>query len=173
MWIFFGQPHSYWETCYPTCSHFLDVSQKMSTLNSFELSSLRLRRGKKTVLSLVYEEVTRCQFHQHFYVRIFRTNAVLAAFLCTYICKKAAKMTFVRTTRAFNVDEIDGRRNRCKYMSKADRQIDKLMPPKHTELRQVTDHKKWNYTSVDLRKKLSTIDVCKKQFKNRCISTNL
>jgi len=47
-----------------------------------------------------------------FYVRLFRTNVILAAFfyVCTYVCtyiKKAAKTTFVRNIRTFNVDEID------------------------------------------------------------------
>jgi len=49
---------------------------------------------------------TRSQFHQHFYVRIFRPNGISAAF-SSYILALAKK--FVRKMRMFNVDEIDGR----------------------------------------------------------------
>ncbi len=58
--------------------------------------SKRVRRGRDGI-------ATRCQFHQRFYVRIFRTSGVSAAF-SSYVlaCKK-----FVRKMRAFNVDEID------------------------------------------------------------------
>ncbi len=45
-----------------------------------------------------------------FYVQIFHTNVVSAAFSsCMYVVK-AAETTFVQKTRAYNVDEIDGRR---------------------------------------------------------------
>jgi len=44
----------------------------------------------------------RCQFHQHFTRKFF----VRTSFLCLEF---GFKWTFVRKTRAFNVDEIDGR----------------------------------------------------------------
>ncbi len=36
---------------------------------------------------------SRCQFHQHFCVRIFRMNVILAAFSSYMYVEKAAKMT--------------------------------------------------------------------------------
>jgi len=41
-------------------------------------------------------------------VQIFRSNVVLAVFSSYMYIEKAAKMTFVRKMRAYNVDEIDG-----------------------------------------------------------------
>jgi hypothetical protein len=40
--------------------------------------------------------VTRCQFHQHFNIRIFRTNIVSAAFTTYMQLEKAAEMTFIQ-----------------------------------------------------------------------------
>jgi len=48
----------------------------------------------------------RCQFHQRFYVQIFRTNVVLAAF-SSYVLASASK--FRTKNASVNVDEIDGR----------------------------------------------------------------
>ncbi len=47
-----------------------------------------------------------------FYVQIFCTNVV---FLHTCNLKKAAETMFVRKTRAYNVDEIDGRRVKIQF----------------------------------------------------------
>ncbi len=41
-------------------------------------------------------------------VRIFHTNVRFGSFYYVHVTRKAAKMTFVRKTRTFNVDEIDG-----------------------------------------------------------------
>jgi len=37
-----------------------------------------------------------CQFHQHFYLQIFRTDVISAAFTTYMQLEKAAKTTFVR-----------------------------------------------------------------------------
>jgi len=50
---------------------------------------------------------SRCQFHQHFYVQIFRMNVFSAAFTTYMQQEKAAETAFVRKIRTFNVDEID------------------------------------------------------------------
>jgi len=42
---------------------------------------------------------TWCQFHQHSYVRIFRTNVVSAAFFSYMYVVKAAETTFLRNIR--------------------------------------------------------------------------
>ncbi len=48
----------------------------------------------------------RCQFHQRFYVQIFRTNLVSAAF-SSYVLALAKKLNEKHAQK--NVDEIDGR----------------------------------------------------------------
>ncbi len=56
--------------------------------------------------SLRMPMLSRCQFHQHFYVQIFRTNVVWAAF-SSYVSALVAKF---RTKNArVNVDEIVSR----------------------------------------------------------------
>ncbi len=47
----------------------------------------------------------RCQFHQRFYVQIFRTNVVSAAFLKLHVRSKSWRNDIC----TFNVDEIDHR----------------------------------------------------------------
>ncbi len=49
---------------------------------------------------------SKCQFHQRFYERIFRTIGVLAAF-SSYVLALAKKI--VQKMCAFNVDEIDNK----------------------------------------------------------------
>ncbi len=49
----------------------------------------------------------RCQFHQCFYIQIFRTNVVSAAF-SSYVLAMA-KIKIVQKMCELNIDEIDGR----------------------------------------------------------------
>jgi len=49
----------------------------------------------KSEWDFVAKNGIRCQFHQHFYVQIFCTNIVSAAFTTYMQLEKAAKMTFV------------------------------------------------------------------------------
>ncbi len=55
----------------------------------------------------------RCQFHQLYYIKIFQTNVILAAFFQLHVryvyLEKAAGMMFVRKMHMYKVDEIDGR----------------------------------------------------------------
>jgi len=46
-------------------------------------------------------------FKYEFFVRIFRTNIISEAFTTYMQLEKAAKTTFERKIRMFNVDEID------------------------------------------------------------------
>ncbi len=61
------------------------------------------------ICAIAQKQMIRCQFHQRFYVRIFHTNVILAAFLVTFWLWRMYESTFVRKIRAFNVDEIDFR----------------------------------------------------------------
>ncbi len=73
---------------------------------------------KQKPFLLIYD--CRCQFHQHFYVRIFRTNVIFAAFsryvlaLNKLSCKKCARLTLMKLTAdREHSSSRGGKRERC------------------------------------------------------------
>jgi hypothetical protein len=83
--------------------------QTGNTLFIFHASEVRDKRGKKVSPSFLIENFvgngqSSSQFHQHFYVRIFRMNVVLAAFssyvlaLAKNSYKKCARKMLMKLT---------------------------------------------------------------------------
>jgi len=77
--------------------------QQLKAIDDIASLSVAIENLKNEVRSI---QTSRCQFHQHFYVQIFRTNVRFGSFYYVHVTRK---MTFVRKTRAFYVDEIDSR----------------------------------------------------------------
>jgi len=71
------------------------------------------------LLGIDCQSNSRCPFHQRFTCKFFLYKWYFSSFFSSYMyIVKATETTFVQKTRAYNVDEIDGRSSQGMWSSR-------------------------------------------------------
>jgi len=81
--------------------HCSDISTQLLLKKKFNVVESKCKKSLtlQHVDEIKSSMAVWCQFHQHFYIQIFRTNVISAAFTTYMQLDKAAKTTFVRKIR--------------------------------------------------------------------------